>query len=371
MADTWQGIVTTLAPKYMKEVVDRTIRGNLMLALLEKRGRIMTNYASSYEERFRVKRKLPPVRTYDDASELTFNRYDLYVEGSRDVRGYEATDKMTEKEKAMLGNGQYAIVNRYKTVMPGLAKAVRDVIALSAYNDGTAAAYSSAFHGIPTCCGYSACAAADKIATPSATYLGLSTALGQSGTWSANLGVGNYPNATLAKDWPYGVGDYDYAYWAPLLVNKAGTSWGTSSTDWKLNAEIILGETLLWLGLRNDNNAQAYYGILAAKMFKEFKEALKNKWTVVAPHKEAEDLGFPGKTVAYEGMVVGTEAGCPENKGFITNIETTELCILGKDFITTKGPFELQEGGYGFKAFTFGNTYFQPPQVAMIADFTS
>jgi hypothetical protein len=365
--DEWIGIVNAAAPKYLKTVADETVRGDLNLAMLERRGLITLNYLGSHTTEFRLKWKKPPVESYGDGGIVQYERRDLHKVGKIDWRGYQATDFMTIKEKEMIGKGDYVIVNRYKDIIPNLTDAAREQIGLELYVDGGAAGNENRFCGMETFCATGSCAAGDIIATPSDTYFTLSTALSQGGTWSANLTT--KPNATHAYDWPEGTGTSEWDYNSPKLANWSSTGWGTGSTSWEDNCERCLRRVAQWLAQTTGAKRKSFLATLSGDLMTGFKDHMSAKQRVLVPAKEAEDLGFPD-TLNFEGVAIQSSYGVPANTGYIVNMDNVELAILGSELISSLPvTWDPNSFGWKFAIYTFGNFIFRPRHVAKVKNY--
>jgi hypothetical protein len=135
--------------------------------------------------------------------------------------------------------------------------------------------------------------AADRIAEPSVTYAGLSTALAnQGGTWTANLTTS--PNATLANDWPDGTGDSEYDYFAPKLINWSSTGWGTGATDLRDNCWRVIGQAITWLTIQGGDDGMPEICVLASNLFQSYKNHEEAIRRINIPHKTANDWASKG-----------------------------------------------------------------------------
>lgn len=358
----------------MKGAIDLTIRKRLILAMLERRGLIVTNYNGSHESRFDVDYKEPPVESYGDGGVVSYERRDYLQQAEMDWRGYVATDLMTIKERAMTSGQPTTMVNRYKRIFPKLTKGVRNKIGLEFYIDGYAAGNENRFCGVESFCGadtdYDTTGAdvADIVADPKDTYLGLSTAVNQSGRWTSDLST--YPNANIAYDWPEGEGSPDFDYWSPKLVNWSSTTFH-SDTTWDDTCVPVLRRTLQWLRLTSGADGYTLMAVIAGHMMTDFKAAFDSKLRVIAPHKEAEDLGFPD-VLNFEGLGIHTEFGIPANTGYVVNVDEMELDILTPKLINTKGPdYDPDSLAYKFAVYTFGNWRFIPKHCAKLYNYAA
>ncbi len=368
MADEWVGVVTAVAPRYLRGAEDLCIRKRLTLSMIEARGNILTNYLGSHETKFDVDYKEPPVESTADGAAVTYERRDYLKQGSIDWRGYRATDLMTLKEQEM-SQGDTVMVNRYERIFPKLSQAMRNQIGLEYYKDGNASGNENRFSGVETFMGQGTAVVADLIGQPDDTYFGLDTDVNQSGRWSSDLGT--YPNAAIATDWPEGEGSTDYDFWAPKLINWSSTNWGTSTNGWEDNCERVLRRTAQWMSLTTGTDGSSLMCMLSGAMHTGFKNKMSPKLGIWVPHKEAADLGFPD-TLNFEGMGLRMEFGIPANTGYALNMDQVELCILSPNLFNSKGPdYDPNSFAYKFAMYTFGNFKFIPKHVAKLFNYAA
>jgi hypothetical protein len=275
-----------------------------------------------------------------------------------DWREYLVTDRMTKREKEM-NAGNEALIRRYDQIMPNLVKSIDNQIGLELYVDGYATGNSNRFCGFDSFTGTSTTVAADKIAYPSDTYAGRSTAPGaMGGTWSADLTT--KPNAALATDWPAGSGSASYDWLAPKLMNWSSNNWGTSSTTWYDNCERVLRQAKIWCTSTSGVDGTPELVVLDPTLFSDFVNKQNSYKQIFVPHKEAEDLGF-GSVLTFDGMAVHYEYGVPANSGYGHNLMEEEIMILGKSFYKSEGPnWDDFSNSYLFQVGVMGNMKFNP-----------
>lgn len=371
MSDEWIGIVKAAAPKYLKKVADLTMRMRLWLKMLERRGLVTLNYTGSHESIFTLDYKEPPIESYGDAGTINYQRRDYLKQGTIDWRGYIGTDLMTLKEKEMLKGGDHVIVNRYARIFPKLDKGLRNTLGTEIYIDGNAPGNENRYCGLDTFTGAGACAVTDLVAQPNSSYFGISTELHQSGRWSQGLGDGNYPNATIGYDWPEGEGSSDFDYNSPKLVNWSSNAWGTGSTAWEDNCERVLRRTIQWLTMTSGSEMPALMCMMAGHMLSGVKNHFEARHRILAPHKEAEELGF-SDVLNFEGCGLKAEFGCPANTGYVMDISQMELAILCDELIKHKGPdWDTTSASWRFLVYTFGNFIFKPKFTAKLFNYAS
>lgn len=344
MSDEWIGVIKTTTPKYMKGASDMTIRKRLFLAMLKKKGRITYNN-SGYEVRWQVEYSQPAMHQHGDGSMIDFTNHDAFQQCVLPVSGYEASDSITMKQRAM-NSGSEALVNLFKTKQGRIMKKLSNGLAGEIYKAGGTSGRENAIYGLETALTErTAPAAGDLVAEPSVTYAGLSTALAnQGGTWSA---VGTAPNSTLANDWPYGQGDSEYDYFSPKLVNWSSTAWGTGSTTFEDNAWRVIGTTITWLTTLGGDDGMPDICVLHPKMMQDYKnheEAIRR--FNISQSNVGTDLGFKGNALNQDGCVISGDYDCPVNTGYMVNLSSLELMSWMPELFWMKGPDEDPRSAY-------------------------
>lgn len=368
-SNEWSGVISTTAPKYLKDASDLTIRDRLLLSLMQKRGRI-TYGNSSYELNWQVERAQPPVESYADGGTLNFTRHDLYTRLTLDWRGYWATDMMTEKEKEM-NKGVSALINRYSRIIPTLLKSIKHTFGVELYVDGYASGNENRLCGLDSFCGAGTTVVGDIIAKPDDDYAGKATDVGDAGgVWSTDLTTS--PNASIATDWPYGTGSSEYDYLSPKLVNWSSTSWGTSSNAWEDNAERAIRETINWLTLTTGEEGKPDLVLMSGAMYTSFLNLMSGRMRVVIPHKESQDLGFDA--INFDGVAIHQEYGIAANTAYALNLDEMELACLfdGDQLFKTNGPdYDPRTLAWLFSVGFFGNMKFSPKHFAKLKNYAA
>lgn len=358
-SDEHLALVKSTAPLYLKKASDLTMRRRLWMSLLKRYGGIEKN-ANSHSLVWNVEYSQPEVRQYSDAGDLEFNEHDALQQLTVDVRGYTATDRVTEKQKLM-NAGSQQIDDIYKNKTDRLLKRVNQVLCGELYIDGNLSANANRFLGINSFLGDDgATVAADRIARPSDTYAGRSTAPGNDGgSWSSG---GTVYNATMANEFPFGTGDTEYDYLMPLLVNTTSTSWRSGAT-FRDNCEELLRFARIAQvnrGAKAEDQSVPFVHMLSAELYADFLNfyASRNRQTV--PHAEAANLGF-GDTMNFEGDMVHYEYDCPSGEGYGIVPSMMELFHVGDQLINSRGPeWAISKMAYLYLIYVFGNLRFQP-----------
>jgi hypothetical protein len=332
-----EGIIAikNTAPKYLKGAADQTIRNRLWLSLLREHGRIKLGDGgvSCY---WNVKAREPEIRQNGDAGQQIFAEHDAYEQLTVDVRGYVGTDRLTLKKKLM-NKGPLQIVDLYGTKLENLLTSLSNNFGAELYIDGNATGNENRLCGVNSCTGDDGnTVAADILANPSDTYGGKSTALGNlGGTWTANLTT--KPNATAAKDWPYGSGSSEYDYISPKLINYSSTSWPSGGTTWRENCSVVMRRARTWCKATGGGDNIPMLHLLSSSLYDEFEDYQETKFRTIIPHKSAEDLGFPD-ALNFNGAIVKHEFDCPANEGYGINLQDFLLFSIHDEFFYTFGP---------------------------------
>lgn len=370
----WIGVVNTTTKKFIKGAADNTMRKRLLFAMLRKRGLVVTG-GSGTSFQWQVEFDQPEVQQKGSGLGRTFIGHDAFRQMELDWRGNEATDVMAEKDKLM-NSGDEALVKLYSTKMSRLMKATKDYISAALYADGNASGNENQWMGLESFLNFTTPAASDLIATPDDSYAGRNTDLGdQSGSWSSDRGSGNYPNATLANDWPFGTGSTRYDYLSPIGTNWSSSNWGTGSTAWIDNCLRASRQTIDWLSTLRGDDGKPSLCLLNNELLTDFKNALEAKQRVIVPHKESEDLGFP-EVIQFDGVGFQSEYNCPANSAYFLNMRgegeyaNMKMRVLGPELFISRGPtYDVKEDGYLYALTCFGNLQFNPRFFAKMKNF--
>lgn len=350
-------VIQSTAKKYFAGASDLTLRKRLLLAELQRRGRIVYN-ENGYDCTWDVEFSQPPVQAHGAGGEYSFSAHDAYRQLTIDWRGYVATDKMDEKERLM-NAGDVAIVNRYKRIMPNLLKSLDNNFHSEAYIDGYATGNENRLHGILSFLTEGGTTnAGDILATPNDSYGGRSTVLGAlGGSWSSALST--KPNATLATDWPDGNGDSEYDYLSPVIANYTSTGW-TGTATWESTCARVLRRVTTWLTKNGGSEGRPDCFFLSSDLFNTYQDYQETKFRILVPHKGADDLGF-SDTLNQDGVMVKHEFDVPAGQGFAFNFDMMELASLDDVLFGTRGPhYDIHSDAHLFKAGFFGNMRWQP-----------
>lgn len=329
--NVWEGAANVTREQYHPTVVELVMRARLINAFMRKKGRIKTNMSGDHLAWvFKYKQAQP--YQYGDGNPIQFPRLNNYAQAALDWNSYIAPDSLTWQE-SLVNKGNAALVRLSTQKMKDLMESMRDFFNGEYYGDGSGA---NELDGLEAMFATGTTVAADIVAQPSDTYAAVSTAVGTgSSTWTSGLATS--PNAAIATDWPHGDGSSDYDYWAPLVVNDSSTAWGTGSQDWADNCTEVIRFMVEIQRKRCGAKATPDLFIVNSKRCIELKDKLETRFRTLTPHKEAEELGFPG-TPSYEGVAINTDFNCPENVAYLVPTNALSLNTTTKRLFDSYGP---------------------------------
>lgn len=355
--------VKTKAPEYLRDAQDETLRSRLFLKLLSKYGRILYKQGGAPTCTWTLQVDEPPVEPTGAYVETVFTQHDLYEQMTIDWRGYVASSAMTEKERAISSNGSgLSIVDYYSEAIPTMEKSMRNNYHRDAFIDGMASTNANRFCGLETCLGDDGnTVPADRIAKPSDTYAGLSTAPNglSGGTWTDTLTT--QPNATISTDWPDGTGTVRYDATSPLLINTTSIGWDASSPAWADNLEYAMRQGMNWQGKRGGEENRPKVLMFASDLFTPIQNYFSARFREYIPHREADDLGFADGTLNFDGVMVRTEFDVPAGRGYGFSTEAVELSFCYPEMWDTEGPEkDIRTSAIFFKLLSWGNFRLRP-----------
>ena len=331
MSDNWSRIVNTTITKYFRTVEDAVMRNRKLLAMLMDRGRVSMNN-SGKDMDWKVKFKRGPLQGLLGGDTLTFAQRDRWRTATLDWRGFAVTDSITKTEREK-NKGTEAIVKVFSEMAKCMASDLDDGFGDQLYVDGNAAGQESSIHGIESFMGTSGPATNGYVGTPSDTYAGLSTALGnQGGTWSQSGG---------ATTWPSGTGDAHYDFFSPLIVDYTDTAWQAATKTWP-NTCIEAIRYGITKGQRNKSKSGKLDLILLEnELYRNLKDKYQAEENIYVARNEGKgslySLGFTD-VLNVDGTDVTFEYGVPSAVGYGWCLDLMEIMSLQSVLFKTEGP---------------------------------
>lgn len=364
-----QMIASTIT-EYAKGASDETIRERILLALMQRYGKITYDHAGK-DCAWQVEYSQPNLHQAGDGTEYVFDEHVADKQLTLPWRGYYMSDRLTEKQRLM-NRGAQALINLYAEKGPRLLKAIKNKFGGELYKDGNSTGRENAIHGFESCLAEGTTVAADKVAKPNDSYAGLSTALGAyGGAWSANLGTS--PNASAATDWPFGNSSTpEYDFISPKMFNASSTNYpggASPNNKWSVNCEYVLRDAVLTV--RNTTGGKdPLLVVMGVDWYSQLENVLAARFRTTTPTKESDDLGFGGTTLQFEGATIHTDFDCPAGTAYGIKVGTPELACLYGQLFNAEGPEkDFVSNSYLFRVGFFGNLKLKPRHMLKIKEY--
>ncbi|MEK7556717.1 MAG: hypothetical protein AAB538_01950, partial [Patescibacteria group bacterium] len=216
--------VTTLNAM-IRRVIDPCYQKDYLLAEIMKRGRFSKKQGGKrFEWKVRFRRREPETGLgYPESLDYQSTQY--WQVADLPFRQLHLGERVDAFEKLAQQSGgsdvqPVAVINLVEGVTKNLVKDFTASIAQKAWGDGNAGAADN-IHGMESIFSYSGSVSNSPVGAPNDSYAGLSTTLGTyGGSWTAGTGYG----------WPHGVGDAEYGFFSPLIVDYNSTLLTASDT---------------------------------------------------------------------------------------------------------------------------------------------
>lgn len=349
----WSRVVNTTIHDYIREVEVNILRNRKLLALMKQKGRIRMNGSGDLMD-WKVKYKRAPMQGHADSDTLTFSRRDRWKTANLDWRGYAGTDSMTKLER-LKNKSTEAIIKVYSEIASNLMEDLDDQFGDEIYIDGNASGNEKRIHGIESFMGNGGAAAAGYIGSPSDSYAGLTTDLGNyGGAWST---------VSSNVNWPTGTGDSHYDFWSPLIVDYTDTAWAASTKTWPNTCREALRYGLVKGRKNKSKKGNVDMVMLNDELYRQFEDKVESGERIVIQRNDKDGLytlGFKD-VINFEGAEITYEYGVPTAVGYGFALEQMELVSLQDTLFVPEGPdFDIASQSWRFSIDFFGNMRFNP-----------
>lgn len=298
---------------------------------------------------------------YADSETLTFPRRDRWKTAELPWRGYASTDSMTKPEK-LKNKGLQAIINIYDEISKSLMDDMNENFAEELYIDGNASGNAKRIHGMESWLGYSGLTR-DYVASPSDSYAGLSTVLGDyGGSWSDST------------KWPSERGDPQYDFWSPILVDYTDAAWEAGTKTFPNTCLEALTYGII-KGQRNKSKKGSIDAIFfEGELYRQFINRLAEKQRINIQSNSSNStmikLGFTD-VQNYDGVDVTWEYGIPPTVGYGINFDSLELRSMQGQLFVPEGPdYDIASKSWRFSIDMFGNLVGDPRSSLKFDNYT-
>ncbi len=358
-------VIQTTISDYIAGAEDNVIRNRKILAFLKAKGRIEFN-AFGKNVDWGVRWKRHDITGYADGDTIAFQRSDNYKRANLDWRGYVMGDIVTVKEKLM-NRGKAALISYVSEMVENMMEDFEDKFPKQVYIDGDAAGNVRLIHGFDSFT-IASQQSGNYVATPNDTYAGLVTNLGNyGGSWTGS--------------WPVGVGDPEYDFFAPTIVDYTNSAWIAATKTWANTCHEALRFLIIKCKKNDSMKGRLDTIFLDGELFRQWEALLDTKERVLAMPGSTgamptlRNLGF-GDVQDFEGTEITWEFGVPADasgnpQGYAWNIDEVKLLSLQEKLFVSGGPyFDEASQADRYVVRMFGNMKFNPRYFGKVAKYT-
>ncbi|MHC4250996.1 MAG: phage major capsid protein [Planctomycetota bacterium] len=338
MAEFLRVLRTSIA-KYVKGAANETIQNSPLLAMLQKRGRMIFNDSGKTLD-WQIKTKQRALTPRTDMEQIQFARQNLYENATLPWRGYVMQDAISQKERYMV-RGKEALVQIWPNKMRSMMEDARDRMNIEVYVDGNASGNEEKIHGLESIFGGTG-TTTTEYATSSESYAGLSPAAVH-GTESATS--------------PY----------SPQLVQETYTGFGT----WASNPTKVSRSLISACRIKNGKMGSPDVLITTESRYNEFKNALASEERYIIAEQVIEGLKAGFRGLAYDGVDVIWDFDCPSARTYCLNLDQIEFRCLSPDLFYSRTEYSIEQDAYLWSVMHWGNMRINPRYQGKAADFSS
>jgi len=275
-------------------------------------------------------------------------------------RTYDLGEHTTKMEK-LATQGDAGYFGSILKIVKQLAKDFMRDYGPKLYLDGNATATNKDVHGLESWFGDTGALITNSVfVNPSDTYGGISTALGVTGSWTAESGNG----------WPTGVGDVEYHSFSPFIVDYNATGLGGSNNNWTNQWERAINRATTFQMVLQGITPNSCY--ISGTLLAQAKDSLESKqrFTTTADSNLVK-LGH--RTLMYDGIEVVTEYGIPQAVGYLLYWPELELRVMADQLIEMEEDYDIRTGQRLYKLDTYQNLVCSSPayQGKLVGDVTA
>jgi hypothetical protein len=353
----WLRINQTTIEEHLEGEEINILQNQKLLALFQLHKRVSYNH-SGKSLTWRIRAKRNSMSSYGDAQQINFDRVNRWRTAELNYGGYVVSESVTEKEKAM-NKGKEAIIN----LRAQLTEAMIDDFKYHfcrefLVTDGNAAGNTDSIQGFPSFLGVTG---TNQFTSPSDTYGGLSTSLG------------NFGGAVISGSWPKGKFDPEYYFHSPLIVNYTHADWGASTDNWANNSVEALRAGIIHQ--RNTKGRQGMIDLIlvTASMYEDYLSTLDDKERIQV-FRDGESSGLVKMgfrdVVNFDGVDISYDIDMPDTEGYGINVKEMELCSLNKQLFMPHKGYEVATLSDNYALVFFGQLRCNPRAFVFFNDIT-
>lgn len=362
---TSERVAQATIAEWSKKVSEETVRNLIVMAMLQKKGRISFGHSGG-QMRWVVRKAEHPVSGFPDMQPINFTALNTKTNAFLPWRGQQASDLISLREK-LENSGPEAMIKvfdgREELIRTGAIRALAEQV----YVDGNspAAVAADQFHGLESFMAITdgSQTATSIIATVHAdTYANLSTVVGAVGGDAADVKTNRL--------------------WTPVIINTSQNP-GTGTKAWADYALEYIREMLIRGTYGQGEDERMDLVILNRSAYTDLLNLMDDKERILVNRGAGEklvSLGF-SNLVEVDGIPVTWDFACPTTdvdsntvRGYGLNTGKMEFCGLGpkgqKQLFSSRVDFNMSYQADVIFLWLLGNFKFSPRHFGKLVDIT-
>ena len=323
---------TGLINAYLRKHVEPGIKGNFLLAMMRKKGRMKMRdlefIGKTIQWWVRMRRNTPT--TTSDMVPRDFKIMDRHLTANLDWVAWDMAEYWTKFEKLISTNPDTAYVNVIKNLLKWMVSDFNDWLPEQLYKDGIAD--TDNLSGLDTLSEADTSLSLitnSKCGAVSQAYGGITASLGnKGGTWTPPSGDG----------WPVGTGPLRHYFWHRMVVDAQYASWSGDTMEWPFTWRQCLRFTDTYQD--NLHGAPSDAWVMAPEWYREVKDSQDDKERIEVT-REPDILALGFKTISFDGTPIYSDYACPANSCNGIKWDKMTLHSLQKQMIATEDDWDI------------------------------
>lgn len=339
-------VINTTLRNYLREEENGVIRRRLLLAMIQKKGRILYNQSGDGVQ-WQVRYRRAKMVTNNGQQVLSFQAENRWEKAFLDYVGYAITDAMPKREQ-LKNRGTAALIKVYERLIPLLMEDLEDAFSEELYIDSAAAGSTGRMSGFETMFEYNGTVnigtgaqrsanTADVVAFPSSTYAGLSCQLGSfAGTWGEAAG-----QSGISSTWPKGRGDAEYDFWSPVIVNYTSSAFGQTYwwSDSSQNGNATVATRFGIRSMKRNSKDTIPLVLMDDELYTQYLNSQDSKQRIMVTDQQSRARQFGFKDSIYQdGAEITSEYGIPPGGAYGIDLDCVELLSMQGTIFEGDGP---------------------------------
>lgn len=359
----WIRVTNTTLRDYFKGVEGKLQTNQKVLAVARRMGRIVYKQTGTDLD-WAIPYRQAPMQSTTLADQINPTQQDRYKRLNVAPKGFQVNDLMTERDRLINGpDARTQLINYYAEMPERLGDDIEQQWGLQFFKDDstettnlTGLESMFAINGTTNITDGTqrSANAADIVGYPNDTYGGLSTALGQIGSWGTQSGI--------SSTWPNGTGSLSYDFSSPVVVNYDSDNLDGSTHTWAGQGVSAMRFGIMAMRRYDPTGRAMRMILLDGDLYRRVTEGERSKEQMQVTNKNSlYALGFTD-TFVVDGVEVSWEYGVTAGCGYGINMNNVSYHSYFPRIFRVMGPTEEPLSQFYYTVVkSFGNWKFKNP----------